>query len=122
MKDWTVSERERQAAALAGRAVVANVRKGTDEALVDWAKEHGRFVYIGRTVRGGWKESVWCNPFREGKHGDRATIIAAYREHLEHSPALKARLGELRGQVLGCWCHPEPCHGDILCEFVKDAP
>jgi hypothetical protein len=49
---------------------------------------------------------VWCNPFREGKHGDRAAIMAAYREHLEHSPALKARLGELRGQVPGVLVPP----------------
>jgi hypothetical protein len=119
MKDWTDSERERQAAVLAGRTVVANVRKGADEALVAWAKEQGRFVYVGRQARGGWKESEWCNPFQEGKHGDRAAVISAYREHLEHSPGLKARLGELRGKVLGCWCHPLPCHGDVLCEVLS---
>ena len=119
MKDWTESQRERQAAVLAGKSVVANVRKGADEMLVAWAKSEGRFVYIGRQgVRGGWKQSDWANPFRLGKHGDRDQIIAAYREHLEHSPALKLRLPELRGKVLGCWCYPKPCHGDVLCEAV----
>ena len=44
--------------------------------------------------------------------------FAAYRDHLEHSPGLKLRLPELRGKVLG-WCHPEPCHGDLLCEAVN---
>ena len=70
-------------------------------------------------MRGGWKQSDWANPFKLGKHGDRQQIIAAYREHLDHSPALKLRLPELRGKVLGCWCHPEPCHGDVLCEAVN---
>ena len=49
MTDWTESQRERQAAVLAGR------RGGADEALVAWAKAEGRFVYIGRQMRGGWK-------------------------------------------------------------------
>ena len=38
-------------------------------------------------MRGGWKQSDWANPFKVGKHGDRDQIIAAYREHLDHSPA-----------------------------------
>jgi Domain of unknown function (DUF4326) len=111
MKDWTESERERQDAVLAGKTVVANVHKGADEALVAWAKAEGCFVYIGRRMRGGWKQSDWANPFKLGKHGDRKQIIAAYRDYLDHSPVLKLRLPELRGKVLGCWCHPEPCHG-----------
>lgn len=120
MKDWTESERERQAAVLAGRTVVANVRKSADQALVAWAQEHGCFVYIGcRSHDGKWPQSDWANPFKEGKHGDHATVVAAYRNYLEHSPGLKARLGEIRGRVLGCWCHPLPCHGDVLCEAAE---
>ena len=121
MKDWTESERERQAAVLARKSVVANVRKGADEMLVEWAKSEGRFVYIGRRVRDIWPESDWHNPFKENKHGDRDQVIAAYREHLDHSPALKMRLPELRGKVLGCWCHPQPCHGDVLCEAADQS-
>jgi hypothetical protein len=33
-------------------------------------------------------------------------------------PALIAALGELRGKVLGCWCKPALCHGDVLAEFA----
>lgn len=29
-------------------------------------------------------------------------------------------LHELRGKTLGCWCHPEPCHGDVLCRLVRE--
>ena len=86
MINWTASQRERQAAVLAGTSVVVNVRKGTDDALVAWAKAEGHFVYIGRQVRGGWKQSDWANPFKLGKHGSRDEIIAAYRDHLDHSP------------------------------------
>ena len=27
-------------------------------------------------------------------------------------------LSELRGKTLGCWCAPEPCHGDVLARYV----
>jgi hypothetical protein len=119
MKDWTPSERERQAAVLAGRSVVANMRRGADEALMAWAEEQGLLVYIGRRTRNGrWSRSPWQNPFQEGKPGSRDEIIAAYRRHLEASPGLKAQLSDLRGKVLACWCHPLPGHGDILCEAL----
>ena len=29
-------------------------------------------------------------------------------------------LGELRGKILGCWCKPKPCHGDILVKLVEE--
>ncbi len=112
MKDWTLSERKRQLAAQSGKTVTANMHKGADEALVAWAKAEGLAVRIDRPRK-------WSNPFHLGRHGDRAAIIAAYREHLDHSPGLKANLGELRGKVLLCWCHPDPCHGDVLCERVN---
>jgi hypothetical protein len=120
MKDWAPSERERQAAVLAGRSVVANMRKGADDALVAWAIKQGLFVYIGRSVRHGrYRTSPWHNPFTVRRHGTRDQVLGAYREYLDHSPTLKLQLPELRGKVLGCWCYPEPCHGDILCEAVN---
>lgn len=27
--------------------------------------------------------------------------------------------GRIKREVLGCWCHPLPCHGDILIRLVK---
>jgi hypothetical protein len=38
---------------------------------------------------------------------------------LGNHPDLLARLPELRGKVLGCWCHPEQCHGDTLAELAN---
>lgn len=29
--------------------------------------------------------------------------------------------GELRGKVLGCWCAPKMCHGDVLAELAERA-
>lgn len=25
----------------------------------------------------------------------------------------------MKGKNLGCWCHPEPCHEDILLELIE---
>lgn len=59
--------------------------------------------------------SRYGNPYKIGRDGNRAEVIARYQdEHLPSRPDLTARLSELHGKVLGCWCHPEPCHGDVL--------
>ena len=26
---------------------------------------------------------------------------------------------ELKGKILGCWCPPQKCHGDVLIELTK---
>lgn len=64
-------------------------------------------VYIGRP-------SKWGNPFEIGKDGDRGTVIRKYREWVVTQPHLMAALHELQGKVLGCWCSPKACHGDVL--------
>jgi len=30
-----------------------------------------------------------------------------------------AALPELRGKVLGCWCAPKACHGDVLVSLAN---
>ena len=69
-------------------------------------------VYIGRP-------SIWGNPFVMGKDGDRGDVIQAYRVYLTGRPDLTRLLPTLKGKVLGCWCHPRPCHGDVLLELAN---
>ena len=68
-------------------------------------------VYIGRP-------SCWGNPFEIGRDGDREEVIRKYEEWIMKQPHLLARLGELKGKVLGCWCHPRACHGDVLARLA----
>lgn len=82
--------------------------------VVHCRKEHYD-VYIGRG-------SKWGNPFRIGEDGTRAQVIAKYREYLMASPELLAAIPELAGKILGCWCAPKPCHGDVLLELANDFP
>jgi len=68
-------------------------------------------VYIGRP-------SKWGNPFSEGKDGTRSEVIEKYRKYIILNKELLDQLDELEGKMLGCWCKPLPCHGDILIELL----
>jgi len=70
-------------------------------------------VYIGRP-------SKWGNPFMIGQDGNREEVISKYERWLETQPKLLADLPELRGKVLGCFCAPLPCHGDILLRLAEE--
>lgn len=48
----------------------------------------------------------------------REVAIAKYREWIQTQPKLLRDLHELKGKVLGCWCKPKACHGDILAELA----
>ncbi len=69
-------------------------------------------VYIGRP-------SKWGNPFVVGKHGQRGECIGLYESWLRENAALFAALDELRGLVLGCWCAPRACHGELLVRLAN---
>lgn len=76
--------------------------------------------YIGRAVpRAGLKASVWGNPSIIGKDGTREEVMAKYRAWLLGNADLLETLPELKGKILGCWCAPEACHGDILSELAN---
>ena len=68
-------------------------------------------VYIGRG-------SMWGNPFKIGRDGTREEVIEKYRDYIMSRPDLVKSLPRLRGEVLGCWCKPLACHGDVLAEMA----
>ena len=54
--------------------------------------------------------------------GTREEVIAPYQEGLEEQPELVKKVREeLRDRVLGCFCAPLACHGDILAEIANTA-
>lgn len=70
--------------------------------------------------------TVFGNPFRIARYSDRQAVIDKYRRWLWSQ--VKNRRGKLyqslkdllligkqnKTLVLGCFCHPQPCHGDII--------
>jgi len=75
-------------------------------------REEGYEVYIGRG-------SKWGNRFVIGRDGDREEVIWKYREWILKNDYLLSCLGELKDKVLGCYCKPLACHGDVLVELVE---
>lgn len=73
-------------------------------------------VYIGRG-------SIWGNPFPVGEHGTRQAVIAKYSKHLAdcllNGTIKVSDLAQLKGKRLGCFCHPKPCHGDVIAKLVN---
>jgi hypothetical protein len=83
-------------------------------------------VYIGRPGKG--QEGYFGNPHPIGfceicdcRHG-RELAISAYKVYfmfrLESDPEFKRRVLELKDKVLGCFCKPAACHGDIIAEYL----
>jgi hypothetical protein len=63
------------------------------------------------------RKSKWGNPFVLGRDGDRTAVIFKHERWLADQHELLRSLDELRDRDLICWCHPLPCHGDLLCRL-----
>ena len=78
--------------------------------------------YIGRG-------SIFGNPFVIGKEGTREEVIRQYeqciRDMLEDRkdcfcPFRKAVYNLPENAILGCYCKPKACHGDIIIKIWEE--
>ena len=82
-------------------------------------------VYIGRAGKG--LDGYFGNPIRinhkcpicNATHLDRGSTLPCYetylRQRLEGSMAFRIRFMALENSdVLGCFCKPDACHGDVM--------
>lgn len=79
-------------------------------------------VYIGRNMSfyiKGATGSIWQNPFKLKKYG-RDECLQLYEQYIRNNKELMMKLHTLKGKELGCFCHPEQCHGDILIKLVNE--
>ncbi len=105
-------------ATTATAAVVVRIRMRRGQVV------QGCDVYIGRQMTmGGWNlaRSMWANPFAMSATVDRAEACRLYEDWIKSQPHLMARLSELQGKKLGCWCKPKPCHGDVLARLAAES-
>lgn len=77
-------------------------------------------MYIGRPSRWGNPYSHLPNTLAEFRVGSREEAIAMYEIWLKQQPELMASLHELKEKVLGCWCSPQACHGDVLVRLANE--
>jgi hypothetical protein len=90
---------------------VVNVRSYGGRAGFERSSQNA--VYIGRP-------SVLGNPFVLGRDGDRSTVIEKFRHWLwvqvkqGNVQVLRAIRSLTEHSVLGCWCSPDACHGQVI--------
>jgi len=81
------------------------------------------YVFIGRDYLYPTGRGKYGNPFKiiKGKR-TRAESIELFKEYF-HAPeqaSLRAMArAELKGAILGCYCKPYDCHGDIIKEYLE---
>lgn len=72
-------------------------------------------VYIGRG-------SPFGNPYKIGKGQTREEVIMAYEVYfkvkIEKNFMFKRQVEALRGKVLGCYCSPALCHGNVIVKYL----
>lgn len=97
----------------------------------DWITDPNH-LYIGRNMSfyvPGAVESKWHNPYIVMKKNEKINdngkkkytldeSLDKYREYVLNTDLVN-QLNELDGKILGCWCKPDRCHGDILKELVE---
>ena len=70
-------------------------------------------IFIGRP-------SILGNPFKIGNNGTRKEVIDKYKDYFYKSKELK-QYAEVncKDKILGCYCNPLACHGDIIAEYLN---
>lgn len=71
-------------------------------------------VYIGRP-------SALGNPFVIGKDGSRKEVIEKFEQYARKDKDVLALIRMLSERtVLGCWCAPQACHGDVIVKLFSE--
>ena len=94
------------------RTAIVNLKHHPD--LREALEDREEFEGVVRADR----RTKWGNPFRISGRANREEVIERYRRWLwqrirEGEVSLEG-LASLHGKVLACWCHPKPCHCNVL--------
>lgn len=87
-------------------------------------------VYIGRAGNG--QSGYFGNPYAKGSvcarcgqvHLRSGDTIPCFREYflarVETDSRFRESVLDLKGKVLGCFCKPQPCHGDVIVAWLHN--
>lgn len=109
-------------------AQIANFKHYRSQRALDEAFGAGNWMYVGRANgRYGLSQSALANPYNRRDHGGKRNAIRLYRRWLwrkiqEEDAAVMDALRVLATRpdtVLVCWCHPDPCHSQVIRRAVR---
>jgi hypothetical protein len=85
------------------------------------SKQDNFTCYIGRDWA-GLPQSPFHNPFPISKYGTREYSLLQFAVYWYAPEQAKLRAYALTRigdhDILGCWCHPLHCHGDIIAGYL----
>ncbi|KKM72796.1 hypothetical protein LCGC14_1416870 [marine sediment metagenome] len=68
------------------------------------------------------RTTIFGNPFKIKKGCTRKQSIEKFKSYfynrIKTDKVFRQRIKALGGHVLGCWCKPLLCHGDIIVEYL----
>ena len=83
-------------------------------------EQDDRNVYIGR---GSGERGKWGNPYKlENFNFNRPKVLALYEAYIRNNKELFASIADLKNKILGCWCAPGSCHGEVLHRLAGNIP
>lgn len=89
------------------------------EQVVNVKTHKGPYFLVDRRTR-------WGNPFRLAHEMQRVFVIRKFEVYARHKVTLDphwldAVRAAVRGNIpLGCHCHPQLCHADILVTLIEE--
>ena len=70
------------------------------------------------------RRTEFGNEFVIGRDGTRADVIAKFeaaeRARLAASVTRRAKVRQMHGRRLFCWCAPQPCHGNVYARLAAE--
>lgn len=85
-------------------------------------RHEGCDVYIGRAGHG--QSGYFGNNVHFGPRVVKSAKIHAFKHHfehrIEHDVEFRYNVLLLKGKVLGCFCKPDKCHGDVYAEYLNN--
>ena len=98
--------------------------------FAEWIEDTENNVYIGANAAKytgiAMPESKWVMPMGvydtvgSSKEWIMKKMLDIYEEYVRNNSFLMNSLSELKNKNLGCWCHPNSCHGDVLVKLYKE--
>ena len=107
------------------RTTIINLRGRKNEWGPRLENSPKNVIYMGRRfTMGGWDlpESQFCNPFAIKNNITRDNVIVSYKDYivnkLNNDKDLFNLLKSYKGNILACWCVPDPCHCEVLRDLI----